>query len=197
MPENDRSHLPWVMSPSGKRWYPTDPRPEDFEIEDIATNLSNINRFNGAIPYSVAAHSVSVAEYLRNRFKRPDLAFQGLMHDAAEAVVGDMVSPLKELIPEFSAIEGKVWNAIALRFDLPKALDPLVTVADKEIAAVEAFHAFSHMTKPSEQWWDTYRISPAHSYFFGWHPNPEAVRQTGDVTKNQFLTLFEDLTKNA
>lgn len=197
MPENDRSHLPWIMSPSGKRWYPTDPRPEDFEIEDIATNLSNINRFNGAVPYSVAAHSVDVSRYLTDVFNRPDLAFQGLMHDAAEAVVGDMVSPLKELIPEFSAIEGKVWNAIALRFDLPKALDPLVIQADKEVGAAEAFHAFSHLAAPSEQWWDAYRISPAHSYFFGWQPMPESVHRTGGLTKKEFLTYFKDLTKNA
>ena len=37
----------WMQTPSGGRFYPLDPRPEDFGIRDIAHALANINRFTG------------------------------------------------------------------------------------------------------------------------------------------------------
>ncbi|HQP24038.1 MAG TPA: hypothetical protein PLP16_02645, partial [Smithellaceae bacterium] len=71
-----------------------DPKPEMILVEDIVHSLSLINRFNGAakFPYSVAQHSLYVAGLLP-----PELKLQGLLHDAPEAYVGDMVSPLKKI----------------------------------------------------------------------------------------------------
>ncbi|MFA5286352.1 MAG: hypothetical protein WC347_12205, partial [Smithellaceae bacterium] len=65
------------------------PKPEMILLEDIIHSLALINRFNGAaiFPYSVAQHSLYVASLLPSELK-----LHGLLHDAAEAYVGDMVS---------------------------------------------------------------------------------------------------------
>lgn len=59
------------------------------------------------------------------------LAFQGLLHDASEAYVGDMISPLKKRMPEYRRIERRVQKAIAERFRLPAKFHPIVHNADK------------------------------------------------------------------
>jgi hypothetical protein len=61
--------------------------------------------------YSVAEHSVHVSYEIA-----PDLAMLGLMHDAAEAYLGDVPSPLKGELHEFRAIEDKLTRTIADKF---------------------------------------------------------------------------------
>lgn len=94
-------------------------------VAEIATSLARLARFNGRGPrfYSVAEHSILCDEMARAdgvpaRFRRAVL-----MHDAAEAYVGDVTRPLKRLIPGFEAVEERVWLAIAERFDLPTGFD--------------------------------------------------------------------------
>jgi 5'-deoxynucleotidase YfbR-like HD superfamily hydrolase len=62
---------------------------------------------------------------------RPCLALQGLLHDAQEAYVGDMPTPMKKYMPEFQIIEKRNWVAVASRFDLPFFLSSEVHAADK------------------------------------------------------------------
>lgn len=68
------------------------PHPASIDIEDIAHHLSLTNRFTGAIrcPYSVAQHSLYVSMMLSG----PD-QLHGLLHDAHEAYLGDISTPLK------------------------------------------------------------------------------------------------------
>lgn len=161
MPDSrEKRSTGWVMSPSGSRWNLLDPRPEDFKIEDIAFNLSNLCRFNGAVLYSVAQHSINVSRALTYLWDRPDLARQGLLHDATEAVVGDLVSPLKALLPEFSRIEERVWKAIAAKFKVPEDLDPLVQQVDREMAALEGYIFFDHKAQPRDRWWADTTFGP-------------------------------------
>lgn len=62
-------------------------QPEDICIEDIAHALACLNRFNGHTkkPISVAQHSIFVA-----RMCEPEHQLQGLLHDGAEAYLGDI-----------------------------------------------------------------------------------------------------------
>jgi 5'-deoxynucleotidase YfbR-like HD superfamily hydrolase len=108
------------------------PRVEDIWIDDIAHSLANLCRFGGHCRqfYSVAQHSVLVS-----RLVPLHLAFVGLMHDATEAYVGDMVRPLKYSLPQFLEIEDAIWRLIARRFDLPLHLPAEVKEAD-DIALV-------------------------------------------------------------
>lgn len=88
----------------------------DFTLEDIADGLAKQCRFNGQIGrfYSVAEHSILVS-----RIVPESLALPALMHDAAEAYLGDIVSPLKSLINGYDEIEHKLMVSIsrALGFD--------------------------------------------------------------------------------
>ncbi len=80
---------------SGKRIDFNCIRADDIDIYDIAHNLANICRFNGACPqhYSVAEHSVIVSKLLSDEFK-----LWGLLHDAHEAYIGDVITPIKEYL---------------------------------------------------------------------------------------------------
>lgn len=92
-----------------------------IRIEDIAHGLSGQCRFNGQIPefYSVAQHSVLCFWIARQSGCTVEEQFGCLLHDAAEAYIGDMVRPLKQHLPSFTSVEQGVDAAIvdALKFD--------------------------------------------------------------------------------
>jgi len=124
----------------------TAPTPEMVDIRDVAHALARVCRFGGHTrgePYSVAQHSVFVsirASQAAGRFA----ARLGLLHDAAEAYLGDMTAPLKRLMPDFVALEREVEAAIARRVGLwPPASVPIgardaVREADRRMLTTEA-----------------------------------------------------------
>lgn len=107
-------------------------RPEeyDYQIEEIATALSNLCRYTGHVNsfYSVAEHSVLVSRIVPER-----LALAGLLHDASEAYLGDVSSPLKKLLPEYRAIEERVQRAIANAFGFEYPFHEEIHAADKRM----------------------------------------------------------------
>ncbi|MDP3133715.1 MAG: phosphohydrolase, partial [Burkholderiaceae bacterium] len=92
----------YISTFKGNRFYPAEPRIDGIDIEDIAHGLAYQCRFNGQTSafYSVAQHSLMVADLVP-----PALRRAALLHDAAEAYLGDMVKPLKALVPDFGHIE--------------------------------------------------------------------------------------------
>lgn len=103
-------------------------------IEDIAHALSNTARFGGHtdVLYSVAQHSVEVSLMVN---KEHQLA--ALLHDASEAYIGDMPSPLKSLLPEFKEMEDKIMKVVASKFDFQYPFDPAIKDADKKALDIE------------------------------------------------------------
>lgn len=128
---------PWNQTFPGLAFDLLEPAASMVSIKDIAQSLANQCRYNGHTRryYSVAEHSIYVSRAVPR-----ELAFFGLMHDAAEAYVGDMVSPLKSLLPDYRDIERRVWAAVARRFDLPQVAQEMpveVGIADGRMLATE------------------------------------------------------------
>lgn len=122
----------------GGRYYDfRNPSLEGVDVEHLAHSLSRICRFTGhcARFYSVAEHSVWVS-----RLVPPSLARQGLVHDLHEALVGDVSSPLKALIPDYKHIEQEAWAQVAALCDVPLEIHPLVKRADLIMLGVERRH---------------------------------------------------------
>lgn len=119
-----------------------------IQIEDIAQGLSNTCRFAGQIQkfYSVAEHSVLVYKYCKDKLKDlPHGAFLGvlmsaLMHDAPEAYIGDMTTPLKILCPGFKVIEADLEKVLRETFGLDVLFShAMIKEADKALFEIERF----------------------------------------------------------
>lgn len=115
----------WQRMLSGRRLDLLDPSPLDVEIHDIAHGLARVARWNGQTSgdhaFSVAQHCL-VVENILGRIApcSPDALLMGLLHDAPEYVIGDMISPFKSVVGGgYKAVEARLEAAIHLRFGLP------------------------------------------------------------------------------
>ena len=110
---------------SGRRLDLIDPSPLDIEIEDIAHGLARVARWNGQTrgdhAFSVAQHSVVVEHFFTRLHEDATPAEQlgALLHDAPEYVIGDMISPFKNVLGDgYRLFEKRLEGAIRLRFGL-------------------------------------------------------------------------------
>lgn len=103
---------------SGRYLDLADPRADQFDLGDIAAGLSNICRFAGQCPqfYSVAEHSVRCAAQAGADGLSIDAQVALLLHDAAEAFLGDVVKPLKIMLPGYQVIERRMERCIGDKF---------------------------------------------------------------------------------
>ena len=133
---------------SGRKVDVSNPDPSSIVIEDIAWALSRMPRFSGHsipyIPYSVAQHCVQVAKDLAPH--GPQIQMYGLLHDAAEAYINDLPSPVKH-IPEIHAVikklEDSLMSTIYTALDIKPPTEEeeqIVKISDKIQQAVEAYN---------------------------------------------------------
>lgn len=110
------------------------PKPSDITIEDIATGLSRQPRWSGQskVFYSVARHSIEVAQLASKELK-----IAALLHDASEAYLGDMPSPIKSRLPDYKKMEENLMKCIALKFDFQYPLNPDVKLFDEYRLKIE------------------------------------------------------------
>lgn len=166
----------YVSTYLGNRFYPFEGRIEAIDIEDIAHGLAYQCRFNGQTRafYSVAQHSLLVADLLE-----PELKLAGLLHDAAEAYLGDMVKPLKLVLPEFSAIEDRISQLINRHFGIADLDHRAIKRADLTMLATEKRDLMPHST---EAW----------ASIKGFEPLPFAIApMLPEEAKAAFLTAFD------
>ncbi len=120
----------WIETFSGLKFDILNPKPDQITVEDIAHALSQICRFGGHTKhfYSVAQHS-----YLGSFLVPEEDALWFLLHDASEAYIGDMVTPLKRLTEAGDAyrpVEDEIMRVICERFNLAESQPPSVHAAD-------------------------------------------------------------------
>ena len=116
-----------------------------IDINDIARGLAYKPHFGGHSPkfFSIAQHSILVVNMLPYNWieNESDMVLAALLHDAAEAYIGDMIKPIKELLPVFQEIENKIIKVIFKKFDLD--IDCLPVIKEYDIKAQEfEFKAF-------------------------------------------------------
>lgn len=111
------------------------PEESKYSIEDIALNLSHMNRFTGSSEhaYNVAQHSVYVSLFFIDKKE----ALQALMHDSVEAFLGDVAKPLKNLLPDYRKIELECEAAICKKYGIAFPFDPRVKDADNSVFVAE------------------------------------------------------------
>lgn len=167
-----------ILTYSGSYFDFLDPDPQMVTIEDIAHGLSNVCRFSGQCPrfYSVAEHS-----YFTSLIVPQEYALQALMHDAPEALVGDVSKPLKELLPDYQQIEEQVEAVVFRRFNIPLPLHPSVKQADIQMLAAEKIQLM-HCSDP---WHWTFDYEPADIKIMCWSP---------EQAKAAFLNRYRELS---
>lgn len=168
---------PTILLNSGEYFDFINPTRSNFTIDDIAHGLSLTCRFAGQCSafYSVAEHSVYASLYIK-----PPLAFQALMHDAAEAFIGDVSRPLKDLLPEYRAIEHRIETAVLDRVGLVLPLDPEVKNIDVVMLVTEQHQ----LMRNSDDWPSTRGKKPLDIKLPCWPPQ---------IAKAQFLARFRQL----
>jgi hypothetical protein len=143
---DDIDETGWMQTYSGRKFWPLAPRAQDVELADVAHGLAMTCRYGGhsRMFYSVAEHCILVSQFVemhaRNAGKPADevrqLAQLALMHDSAEAYIGDMIRPLKHQ-PEMAefrraeiAIEAEIAKAFWLQWS-PEAHQIVKSVDDR------------------------------------------------------------------
>lgn len=137
----------WQRMLSGRRLDLIDPSPLDVEIDDIAHGLARVARWNGQTLgphiFSVAQHTLLVALFAETA--DPALSREArlavLLHDGAEYVVGDIISPFKAVLGDgYKDIEKRLLAAIHLRFGLPPQPPAAMARAIKRADQAAAFY---------------------------------------------------------
>jgi uncharacterized protein len=116
---NDNENDQWkdyVLSPSGIKIDFLNPKPDQIDVHDIAYNLAGIQRFSGGCKprYTVGQHSIACAKVVLSTDNK--LLLSLLLHDAEEYVFGDLATPIKQYVPDFSKLAIRLRYAILEKY---------------------------------------------------------------------------------
>lgn len=174
--------MTWILLRSGHPFDLASPTPDMIRPVDIAYALARICRFNGHTRdhYSVAQHSLHVAELVP-----PEHRLVALLHDAAEAYIGDLSSPLKAMLPAYRAIEARIWSVICQRFGIPEEMPECVKQADLIMLATERRDVMPHFLTE----WDSLK---------GIEPRAEKIiPMDAQTARTEWLRRYGELTSGA
>ena len=175
------NYEPYIETASGKKLYFLEPDPDQIDIRDIALALSRIPRFNGHTDrlLTVAEHSWSGARYIQE-----DEKLNFLLHDAAEAYLCDIPSPIKQVMPQYQALEKTLQQCIEAKFDVDLSTN-LVKYYDLTLLSNEAWHL---VKSQGSEWpiWNEIKRPAVTPEFKPLCLDPEVARVV-------FLELFYEL----
>lgn len=173
------SRGPYIVTYTGKKFFPLDVRKADIDIKDIAHALSLQCRFSGhcEFHYSVAQHSALVSYVLPDELK-----LEGLLHDASEAYLVDVPRPIKH-IADFSAyrkIEKDVQDTIFEKYGITEQHHTDISKADNLLLATEARQIMDN---------------PSWARLLDYDPTIKIQEHSPRQAEQWFLREFERLTK--
>lgn len=163
------------------------PDPDAIHIEAIAHALAQQVRFAGHCirPFSIAEHSINVSYVVP-----PEDALAGLMHDATEAFLVDIPTPIKRLLPRYYEIEENLYQVIATKYGLPGQLPESVKEADARMAITEKVALLDPNNLDRPEWagltsrYEAYPDFPIPNHTVSWK-----------FMKQNFIRRFRELTK--
>lgn len=179
----------------GVKYYPTNPDPKDIRLIDIAHALSMQCRYAGHVTkfYSVAEHSVRVSEIVK-----PENAMYGLMHDASEAYLQDMIRPLKiasAMGDEYRKLEHLNMAAVCVRFGLtfpfPHDIEEDVKRADNILLFTEK----RDLRLTQVPWKDEHKFTPLPETIKPWPPGfaeHRFLRRYGQIRQERLSGVGEN-----
>lgn len=170
---------PWIETFTGKHFHFLDPTYDQIDIRDIAHSLAFTCRYTGHSRrfYSVAEHSVLVS-YLAVE------PLAGLLHDASEAYITDIASPIKPHLGNYKELEDKIMGKIAEKYGFQYPLDPDIKDCDSTQLKTEAKHLLKSGGIP---WAHLYPTKRPH----GITPNCWSPEEA----EKKFLERFEEVRK--
>lgn len=108
---------------------------EDLDILDIAHSLALTTRWNGHSkePYSIAEHCVWMSE----RATTLETKMEALLHDASEAYIVDVPTPIKKRMPEYLVVEEHIMGLVAEKFGFSLPMSDEVKKLDRQALEFE------------------------------------------------------------
>lgn len=194
----------WQRMLSGRRLDLLNPSPDDIAIEDIAHGLARVARWNGQTvgphAFSVAQHVLIVEEiaHALNPGWPARWRLAALLHDAAEYVIGDLISPFKTAIGlDYKAFELRLLDAIYRRFDIPTPLPQDIIEAIKRADRIAAYFEATRLAG--------FGLDEAKTYFGYQDVLPSSLSdglsqlaaEPAHVTQISFLSRFQRLSPAA
>lgn len=156
------------------------PDPETIDIRSIASALSKICRFGGHCPrfYTVAEHCVHAVGLAMQDEATEDVLRAILLHDATEAYVGDVVKPLKAMLPEYQVVESNIEQAISTRFNVDFVrYQPVIKRYDRFMLKAEKIQMWP---EDREEWFGFAGLEHRSVAFKFWSP---------PLAEEKFLTM--------
>lgn len=154
----------YIETFTGRKFYFLNPTPDQFNIIDIAHALSMTCRYTGHSNkfYSVGEHSWHMSRMLGNLPKEIQLA--ALLHDASEAYITDIASPVKMHLPDYKVIEDHIMREMCKRFMIEYPIHPAVKVADLTMLSIEANFLLPSRGNDWEMWKENKRPAIMQEY---------------------------------
>jgi hypothetical protein len=174
----------YILTSHGKHWF-DHPEATEYTGPMLAAPLSRICRFTGHTRtfYSVAQHSVHVADMMARNKEGRKAVLCGLLHDGAEAFLGDVSSPLKAILGEsYRELERPTTAAIMAHWGVDVAHMETVKRYDMIALATEKRDLMPHDPTP---WSVLEGIFPDPEPIIPWQPC---------IAEEQFLQRLELLT---
>lgn len=158
----------WTETYTGRKFYPKEPARTNICINDIAHALSYQCRYNGHTRkfYSVAEHSVLLAREAKDLAYPTEFIMTALLHDAAEAYIGDLPGPIKDALPEFNWMEDQLNDRIARHFPIVYPFPHEIIELDNQIVHDER----TMLMGRNENVWRSDSLEPLNVIIECWRP---------------------------